>query len=297
MILGFPDSRRQAIAVAEALDARYGEVGLHRFPDGESKVTLPEIEGEHVVVFRSLNEPNDKLVELLLVSRALRNQGVKRVSLVAPYLCYMRQDSAFRPGEIVSQKIIGGFLAELFDDVVTVDPHLHRIARLEEAVPARNPVAVSAAPLFARYLADRSDKPLLVGPDAESEQWVSTVAKGCGLSFAVALKQRLGDRAVAVETPDVQPGGRSAVLIDDMASTGSTLIEAVARLRAQGIEKIDVLVTHPLFVESAVDRLLNSGVSEIGSSDSIPHPTNVVFLAPILAETLRNALGYNRKSS
>jgi len=297
MILGFYDFRRQAMAVVEALDARYGEVGIHRFPDGESKVTLPEITDKHVVVFRSLHDPNDKLVELLLVSRALRNQGVKRLSLVAPYLCYMRQDCAFRPGEIVSQKIIGGFLAELFEDIVTVDPHLHRIRRLEEAVPARNPIVISAAPLFSRYLSERSDRPLLVGPDAESEQWVSAIAKGCGLPFAVALKQRLGDRAVAVETPDFQVKGHSVVLIDDVASTGTTLIEAVTKLRAQGIEKIDVLVTHPLFVENAVDKLLHCGVSEIGSSDSISHPTNVVFLAPILAETLKNALDYNRNSS
>ncbi|MBP1151912.1 ribose-phosphate diphosphokinase [Methylocaldum sp. RMAD-M] len=297
MILGFSDSRVQAMAVVEALDARYGEVGIHRFPDGESKVTLPEIKDEHVVVFRSLQDPNDKLVELLLVARALRNQGVNRLSLIAPYLCYMRQDCAFQPGEIVSQKIIGEFLAGLFDDVVTVDPHLHRISRLEEAVPARNPIVVPAAPLFARYLANRSDKPLLVGPDAESEQWVSAIAKGCGLPFVVAFKQRFGDRAVSVETTDFQVRGRSVVLVDDVASTGTTLTEAVAKLRALGAEKVDVLVTHPLFVENAVDKLRRSGVSEIGSSDSILHSTNVVFLAPILAETLRNALDYNRNSS
>ncbi|CAI8829012.1 ribose-phosphate diphosphokinase [Methylocaldum szegediense] len=297
MILGFPDSRRQAMAVADILMARYGEVDVHRFPDGESKLTLPAVEDEHVVVFRSLSDPNDKLVELLLVSRALRNQGVKRLSLVAPYLCYMRQDFAFRPGEIVSQKIIGKFLAELFDDVVTVDPHLHRIGRLEEAVPAKNPIAVSAAPLFARYLADRPDKPVLVGPDAESEQWVSAIANACGLPFAVGFKQRFGDRTVSIKAPDVQVRGRSVVLIDDVASTGATLVDAVAKLRMQGGEKIDVLVTHALFVENAVAKLLRSGVSEIGSSDSIPHATNVVYLAPILADTLRNALDYNPNST
>ncbi|BBA36699.1 ribose-phosphate pyrophosphokinase [Methylocaldum marinum] len=293
MILGFPDSRRQALAVVEALDARYGEVDAHRFPDGESKLTLPEIRGEHVVVFRSLHDPDRKLVELLLVTRALRNHGVKRLSLVAPYLCYMRQDCAFRPGEIVSQKIIGGFLAELFDDVVTVDPHLHRISRLEEAVPAKNPIVVPAAPLFARFLAYRPDQPLLIGPDAESEQWVSAIAKDSGLSFAIALKQRFGDRQVSVETPDVPVRGRSVVLIDDVASTGTTLMEVAARLREQGAEKIDALVTHPLFVENAVNKLLHGGISEIGSSDSIPHATNVVFLAPVLAETIRNGLDYN----
>lgn len=288
MILGFPDSSAQAHTVAQTLNVPYAEVGLHRFPDGESKITLPEIAADHILLFRSLDRPNGKLVELLLVSRTLRACGVKRLSLVAPYLCYMRQDIAFHPGEVVSQKIVGGWLAELFDDVVTVDPHLHRISRLEQAVPAKNPVVVSAAPLFAQHLAELGSELLILGPDAESEQWVRTIAEACRFPYAVAEKRRHGDSTVEIELPRaIRIRGRPVVLVDDIASTGATLAEAAAQLKGLGAGEIRILVTHPLFVNDAVETLRRHGVGDIGSSDSIVHPTNVVSLVPVLAEALR----------
>lgn len=287
IVLSFPDSEAKAAELARELGVPYAEVGLHRFPDGESKLTLPEIGTDHVVVFRGLDRPGDKLVELLLTARSLREGGVTHLSLVAPYLCYMRQDWAFEPGEVVSQRIIGGWLAELFDDVVTVDPHLHRIERLEQAVPARNPVAVSAAPLFARYLRERGGAPFLVGPDAESEQWVKAIAAETGLPFAIGRKTRYGDRTVRIEIPDCPVQGRAIVLVDDIASTGATLAGAAAELLNRGAGEVSVLVTHPVFVDGSAEHLFGLGVSAIGSSDSIVHPTNVVSLAPVLAEAVR----------
>ncbi|RQW82441.1 MAG: phosphoribosylpyrophosphate synthetase, partial [Methylococcus sp.] len=186
LLLGFPESRDAARRVAERVGLPYADVDVHRFPDGESKLTLPPVGAGHVILYRSLDRPHDKLVELLLASRALRRQGVKRLSLVAPYLCYMRQDKAFAPGEIVSQPIIGGWLAEGFEDVITVDPHLHRISRLTEAVPARNAIGLSAAPAFVEYLRREAQgqsglEPLLLGPDSESAQWVGGIASAAGL--------------------------------------------------------------------------------------------------------------------
>ncbi len=111
-----------------------------------SSLTLP-VDGAgqlpaRAVLLRSLYQPNDKLVELLLAARAARGLGVRHLTLVAPYLAYMRQDIAFHPGEAVSQRIVGPFLASLFDAVVTVDRHLHRVATLPEAVPAAQAVVV-----------------------------------------------------------------------------------------------------------------------------------------------------------
>ena len=129
MLLGFSDYESQGRRLADALGMPFALVAIHRFPDGESKVTLPSPLPERVVLCRSLDAPNDKLIELMLCAETARAMGAKRVALVAPYLCYMRQDIAFHPGEAVSQKIVGKFLAGLFDAVITVDPHLHRIAR------------------------------------------------------------------------------------------------------------------------------------------------------------------------
>lgn len=288
MILGFSDYADQGKRLAEALGRPFAPIDIHRFPDGESRVTLPPELPERVVLCRSLDRPNDKLVELLLAARTARELGARHLTLVAPYLCYMRQDIAFHPGEAVSQRIVGGFLAELFDAVFTVDPHLHRIDRLEQAIPTGRAVALSAAPALAAFLAGQSRAPLLLGPDGESEQWVRAVAEPAGLEYAVAEKERLGDREVRVKLPEATFAGREVVLVDDMASTGRTLMAVVRRLREAGAERVHCLVTHALFGEDVTAGLQEAGVDRIWSTDSIAHPSNAVPLAETLAKALRD---------
>jgi len=197
LVLGYADCAAQAGALAEALQAPLGQVELHRFPDGESRLRLPVDLPEHVVLYRSLDRPNDKLVELMLTASCARDNGAARLTLIAPYLCYMRQDTAFQPGEAVSQRIVGRFLAGLVDDVITVDPHLHRVHKLADAVPADRTIALSAAPAMGRFLQARPERPLVLGPDEESEQWVRTVAAVAQLEHAVARKTRSGDSHTA----------------------------------------------------------------------------------------------------
>lgn len=286
LVLGFADSGQQAAGLATALGAPVATVDIHRFPDGESRVRLPSDLPEHVVLCRSLHYPNEKLVELMLAAGSARALGARQITLVAPYLCYMRQDKAFHPGEAVSQRIIGRFLAGLVDSLVTVDPHLHRVHDLAEAVPAGRAVAVSAAPAMGAFLAARGTRPLLVGPDRESEQWVATVARVAGLEYVVAEKSRHGDRKVEIRLPEGDYTGREVVLVDDLASTGRTLAGASAALLAAGAARVDVLVTHALFVGDALETLMATGVSELWSSDTIPHASNAFVLAQDLAAAI-----------
>jgi ribose-phosphate pyrophosphokinase len=208
--------------------------------------------------------------------------------LLAPYLAYMRQDIAFQPGEAVSQRHVAGLLARLFDAVVTVDPHLHRINSLDEVMPGSRGVALSAAPLLGAFVAQRLPQAVLLGPDEEAAQWVQAAAAGTGLKHAACVKQRRGDRDVAVTLPpglDLQ--GREVVLLDDVASTGHTLVQAALACHARGAASVDVAVTHALFVGDAVARLREAGVRQVWSSDAIPHTSNAVPLAPLLADALR----------
>ena len=290
LLLGFPESGSVARRVAEGAGIAYAEIAVHRFPDGESQLTLPDQLASHVVLYRSLDRPNDKLIELLMVCRTLRARGARRLTLVAPYLCYMRQDVAFHPGEIVSQQVVGGWLAELFDAVMTVDPHLHRVSRLDEAVPAKQVITLSAAPAFVEYLRAQtlSGEALLFGPDSESEQWVRDIAEAAGLPYVIAQKQRQGDRSVMIRLPKaVSFEGRTVILLDDMASTGRTLIAAAEQAKSRGATEIRVLVTHALFVNDSLEHLHQSPITHIGSSDSIPHETNVASLAKTLAASLQ----------
>jgi ribose-phosphate pyrophosphokinase len=289
LVLGFPEGEVQARALAQSAGLPYAGIAVHRFPDGESRVRLPAELPGRVVIYRSLDHPNEKLVELALACATARDLGVSDLTLVAPYLCYMRQDLAFEPGEAVSQRVLGALLAQWFDALVTVDPHLHRVQRLAEAVPVRRAHCLSAAGPMAEFLAETLDRPLILGPDSESRQWVSAIASAQGLDWGVAAKERLGDREVRIALPNLDPRGRTLVLVDDMVSTGHTLIATADALRPLRPASISVLVTHGLFCDGALERLAGAGIDHVWTSDSVPHPTNRVHLAPLLASALDGA--------
>jgi ribose-phosphate pyrophosphokinase len=287
LILGFADYQAQGEALARELKAEFALVEVHRFPDGESKVTLPQKLPEEVCICRSLDHPNDKLIELLLAAQTARQLGVQHITLVAPYLCYMRQDIAFHPGEAVSQQIIGPFLASLFERVVTVDPHLHRIDRLEQAIPGREAVSLQSPAVMSAFIAAHTTRPMLVGPDGESEQWVRAIAEPAGLDYVIATKERLGDREVEIKLPAHNYRQHEVILVDDMISTGRTLINVARQLKRAGAGTIHCLVTHALFADEVTRTLHQAGIDQIWSCDTISHPSNAIALAPLLATALR----------
>jgi ribose-phosphate pyrophosphokinase len=216
---------------------------------------------------------------------------------VAPYLAYMRQDIAFHPGEAISQRIVGQFLSTLFDAVITVDPHLHRVATLQEAIPvsAANAIVLSGAPILSDLIAKNRDRPLLVGPDEESAQWVAVAALRHGLDHAVCRKVRNGDRSVQVALPEAAIAGRQVVLLDDMASTGHTAAQATRLLLAAGAKSVDVAVTHALFAGDALQVMHDAGVGEVWSTDCVTHSSNSVSMAPAIADALKDYfLAHNR---
>ena len=286
MLLGYPEYRAVAKQLAEASGYSYAEVQIHRFPDGESKITLPDNIPERVIVCRTLHQPNNKLIELELTAVTARKLGARHITLVAPYLPYMRQDKAFDPGDAVSQQIIGEMLARLFDAVITVDPHLHRIDNLQQAIPMDTAIALNATQPMADFLNQQFTNPLLIGPDQESEQWVSAIAAAGSSEYVIATKQRTGDHDVAIHLPNYNYSNRHLVLIDDIASTGRTLEETVLHVTQYQPASITVMVTHALFVEDSVQRLFNAGVSSVISSNSIPHDSNQICLVPILTDAL-----------
>lgn len=286
VLLYFDDEQDSALRLAKAGEFDLAKIDRHRFPDSEIKLQLPDKLPERVVILRTLNNPDEKLIELLLSAQTARQLGATHITLVAPYLAYMRQDIAFHPGEAISQKIIGLFLASLFNAVITVDPHLHRVATLQEAVPVASAVVLSGAPLLSDWIAAHRQNPLLMGPDEESSQWVAQAALRNGFDHAVCRKVRHGDHSVAVTLPAMSIQGRQVVLFDDVASTGHTVAQATTLLLAAGAASVDVAITHALFAGNAVQLLIDAGVSEVWSTDCIAHASNVVYMAPAVAEAL-----------
>ena len=289
-VLAFDDERDFAAALAQSLAVPLALIERHHFPDGELKLRLPAALPPCVVLLRSLHRPNQKLVELLIAAPAARELGARRLLLVCPYLAYMRQDIAFLPGEAVSQRHIAGMLASLFDSVVTVDPHLHRIASLQEVMPGCQAVVLSAAALVGAWVAQQVSDPLLLGPDEESAQWVRVAAQACApvADHGWCLKQRNGDREVEVTLPpSLNFSGRAVVLIDDVASTGRTLAAAARLALAAGAVSVDVAVTHALFVGDALAELQAARIGRIWSTDCVPHASNSISVVPLLAQALR----------
>jgi len=284
MLLCFDDYQRQSDLLAEALALPCQTIQTHRFPDGENKLTLPPELPEHVIFCRSLDNPNEKLLELLLAAKTARKLGAKTLTLIAPYLCYMRQDKAFHPGEVVSQSIVGEFLGDLFDNVITVDPHLHRIQRLQQAVPANQSITLSATSLMTEFLQDKFQDLILMGPDSESEQWVKAVAEPGQWDYGVCHKIRRGDRDVEISFPDINLSGRKVILVDDVASSGQTLAVASQQCLLEKAQSVDVLVTHALLSDEAKQNLLQAGVGHIWSTDSVSHDSNVIALHGLLKE-------------
>jgi len=286
LLLYFEDEADQAARIARLAGMACARIERHRFPDGELKLRLPARLPQRVALLRSLVDPNEKLVELLLAAQTARALGATQLTLIAPYLAYMRQDIAFAPGEAVSQRIVGRFLAGLFDAVITVDPHLHRVATLQEAVPVPRAVALSGAPLLADLIARQRPRALLIGPDEEAAQWVAQAAARHGFDHAVCRKVRHGDRQVEIALPPTDVRGRAVVLLDDVASSGHTLAQAARALRAAGAASVDVAVTHALFAGDAGQLLHDAGIRQVWSTDCIAHPSNAVSMAPAIATAL-----------
>ncbi len=287
LVLGLPGAGALPAQLAAQLGCERGELALHRFPDGEGLVRLEaDVHGRCVVFAGSLDHPDGKTLPLVFAADAARELGAARVGLVAPYLAYMRQDHRFRAGEAVTSRSYAKLLSGALDFLVTVDPHLHRWRSLDQiySIPAR---AVAAAPAIAQWLRREVAAPLLVGPDQESEQWVGEVARLCGAPWTCMVKQRRGDRDVAVTMAGgASWPGRTPVLLDDIGSSGQTLVAALQVLRESGLPPALCIVVHALFGPEAQQAMLDAGAARVVSCDTVSHPSNAIAVAPLLGPAL-----------
>lgn len=284
VLLPFPNDRSLAADVADRIGARAGRLEWRHFPDGESLIAIDEdIAGADIVLFASLNDPDCKALPLAFAVRTAREFGARRVGLVAPYLAYMRQDTRFHTGEAVSADAFAEFLDERVDWLVTVDPHLHRISKLS-TVFRKPTTAVGAAPELAKWIRHEVTRPVLIGPDGESVQWVAQVAQEANAPYDVLRKIRRGDLDVEVSLPDIERmRGCTPVLIDDIASTGRTLVAALEHLRRLRWPPAVCVVIHPIFAGDAWETLRRAGAARVVSTDSIAHPSNAISLAEPVA--------------
>lgn len=284
LVLPLPGSEAFSARLAGAGGFELGGLEFRRFPDGERYLRI-DVDPKGRPVDIVCANADEHFLTLAFVADALRDLGASEVTLVAPYLGYMRQDARFRPGEAVTSRTFARLVSCIVDRLITVDPHLHRFSHLDELyeIPC---VALRAAPLISEWIAREVANPLIIGPDAESEQWAAEIASRCGVPYALLSKTRQGDRDVQIAMPDLGlHAGRQPVLIDDIASSGRTLIAASTELRKQGFPAPVCVVVHAIFGADAFSKA-SAGALRIASTDTVAHASNTISVAPLIAHAL-----------
>ncbi|HLA13601.1 MAG TPA: ribose-phosphate diphosphokinase [Gemmatimonadaceae bacterium] len=283
IVLALRESEPLARRVGELAQIPLGVVESRRFPDRETYLRIDaRCEQKSIVLVCTLDRPDDKLLPLVFLADAARELGASRVGLVAPYLAYMRQDRRFQRGEAITSRTFAGLLSRYVDWLVTIDPHLHRYSSLTQIYALPNRI-VHAAPALAAWIATHVDRPVLVGPDEESEQWVKDVASRAGAPYVVLRKTRRGDRVVDVSVPDVdRHRTHTPVVVDDIVSSAQTMVETVKNLVAVGLRAPVCVGVHALFSENAEQALRDAGAAQIVTTTSVPHATNTIDIVPLL---------------
>lgn len=287
MVFALPGNEALAKYIADAVQADLGITEIRNFPDGETYVRiLSDVEGKQVIVVCTLHQPDAKLLPLLFLCNLLRDLKVKSICLVAPYLAYMRQDKQFNPGEAVTSEYFAKLLSSYVDRLLTVDPHLHRRVSMEEiySIPCE---VLHADGLISDWVKKNIPDALLIGPDSESEQWVSEVAKNAGVPYIVLQKIRHGDCDVEISAPKVEGyKNYTPVLIDDIISTARTMIETVGLLKKAGMKPPVCIGVHAVFAGNAYKDLIKSGVGKVITCNTIFHESNAIDIGEIIVPHL-----------
>lgn len=264
-----------------------GKMVIHTFPDDETSIRIDsDVKDRVVILLATLDRPNDKIIPLYFAAETARALGAAEVGLVAPYLAYMRQDTQFHPGEGVSAKYFAGFLSQYFDWLITIDPHLHRFHSLSDIYTISTTVLHAVGPI-ADWIAQQVDKPLIIGPDEESEQWVANIAQKINAPYITLKKTRNGDRSIMVMLPSLERyKNYTPVLVDDIIASGNTMIEPLKQLKLADTKSPICIGVHAVFAGSAYEDLLKAGATKVVTCNTIQHVSNGIDVSSVIAQAL-----------
>ncbi len=281
------DSSEIAKRLKESLQVEEGDVTLHRFPDSEWYVKInSEVKNRSLIVVDSLNQPDEKILPLLFFAKTAKELGAKKVGLIAPYLSYLRQDKRFHQGEGITSRYFAELLSTSFDWLMTIDPHLHRYNSLDEvySIPT---FVLHATSNISRWITSHINKPVLIGPDMESQQWVADIAEKGDFPYVILEKKRRGDKEVAISMPTIPKLEFStAVLVDDIISTARTMVETVKHLQDLGVKSVTCIGVHALFAEDAYSLLSEMEGTQIITCNTVSHITNAIDVSDLIVDEL-----------
>jgi len=286
-VIGGGASKDLAKRLARKLKAVYIETETKIFPDGESKITLRKIPKKSVIlVVQSTYPPVDtNLLQALSIISQVRKISSRTFAII-PYIGYARQDKQFLSGEVITMSVVAKMLQSAgAKKVIVVDIHSNT-ALNHFNIPTEN---VSAIPELANYFKKLNLKnPLVVSPDMGGSSRSKKFASLLKTDFIVLKKHR--DRktgSVSIQTAKMDVQGKDLILVDDIISTGSSIIKAAQFLKKQKCKRVFVACTHGLLVDGAEKKIRKAGVSRIISTNTIPGNTSKVDVSGILAKSVQ----------
>jgi ribose-phosphate pyrophosphokinase len=290
VVIAGPASIELARSISRNLKVKIIVPELKIFSDGESKIRIPSVNNKHCIIVQSLYPPPDRhIIQLLMVIHKCKKDNASKITVIIPYMAYARQDKPFLEGEIISIAVIAQVIENFgVDEVITVDIH-NELTLSYFSINIKN---VTAIPILADYIKNNIDigKSFIVSPDAGGIKRAEKVAKLLKLPILCLKKKRDRNTGfVSIENIGMRVEEMDAILIDDMISTGGSIVKACEVLKKQKMRNITVVCTHAILLDNAFEKIMNSGVKEIISTNSIPSFCSKVDLSIILSKILVNA--------
>lgn len=266
--------------LAKVLAADFVAAEVTTFADGEVYVRVPGDVRDEATVLVQTSWPNDRLVELFLLEDALADMGPSELHVVVPYFAYGRQDKRFEPGEAVSSRAVARRLEDDADRILTVDVHDERVMTYFD-VPAVN---VSGMPALARRFRELGTD-MVLAPDENAARHAKRVGELIGIPWDFLVKERLDSWTVETEEKVLEVKGRRVAIVDDVVSTGGTMVSAARIVQEQGAQGLVAGCVHGLFVGGAKERL--QIFDAVVATDTVVSEHSQVSVAPEVAQALR----------
>ena len=290
MVIAGPASIDLARNISINLKTKFIKPELKIFSDGESKICLPSLDSKHCIIVQSLYPPIDRhIIQLLMIIHKCKSDNASNITVIIPYMAYARQDKAFIEGEIISISVLADLIQNCGTNlVITVDIH-SELSLSYFSMKIKN---VSAIPILAEFLQKTKniENSIIVSPDEGGKIRAKKIADLLNLKMLCLKKTR--DRQTGLvsieEKLEFVVKGMDAILIDDMISTGGSIVKACEVLKKNKIRKVTVLCTHAILLDNAKERIMKAGVQEIISTNSIPNTCTKVDLAPVLSNIVIN---------
>lgn len=270
-----PSSPLLGRKIAEILGLKIAKVQYKKFPDGELYVRVESNENSHLIV-GSLCSVEDVLF-LNLLFDALKGEIIALI----PYMGYARQDREFLSGEAVSIRAIANMIENRVERVLTVNIHSNKARENFKKL-----VDVDAMPLIGEHFKGR--KVVMVSPDKGSAERVKTAASSANCDWDWLEKKRIDAKTVEIAPKNIDVEGKEVLIVDDIISTGGTVVEATKKLYELGAKKVETACIHAVFADFAAVKLLSAGIAEITATDTIERIFSKISVARLLAETVSN---------